>query len=348
MQRIANLIGWPLAAALAAYACRLVVQHPTPIDQALPFIAVLATVIAWASHPALMVAVPLLMAGEIAIPDERMRLLWFGLVLGMECGGLSRRFPGGSAAAALQTVAIIALLRWIPTDNVLWPRELLLAAIAVAIVLALHKTPFAVAVGVLTAFLTPAIPLRTLAIPIVVLLIAIILRPRIELPILSAIAISIPVLFFAWSGVAARGFPLLLERWRPPAPRMPVNVALAAGTSWDIPVPDDARALIVSGANVPRLRRGALLGRIEPGGAEIRVGDASDWGFLRREHWYKARNPLPRDPAGTIRGYGYAAWVDASGRVALPRGARTIRVTADPGLAANASLQVEALELERR
>ena len=49
-------------------------------------------------------------------------------------------------------------------------------------------------------------------------------------------------------------------------------------------------------------------------------------------------------PAGTIRDYGYAAWIDGAGRVALPRGARTIRVTADAALPADASLQVEGFE----
>ena len=30
------------------------------------------------------------------------------------------------------------------------------------------------------------------------------------------------------------------------------------------------------------------------------MGDASDWGYLRRDHFYAAHNPLPRDPAGIM------------------------------------------------
>jgi hypothetical protein len=86
------------------------------------------------------------------------------------------------------------------------------------------------------------------------------------------------------------------------------------------------------------------LGRIEPGGRIVRIGDAADWGYMRREQFYGARNPLPRDAAGKIRGYGYAAWVDGAGRIPLPPNARTIRVTADASLPADAALQVESFE----
>jgi hypothetical protein len=55
---------------------------------------------------------------------------------------------------------------------------------------------------------------------------------------------------------------------------------------------------------------------------------------------------VPRDPAGKIRDYGYAAWVDGAGRVALPRGAARIRVTAAASLPKDAALQVEAFELQ--
>jgi hypothetical protein len=123
-----------------------------------------------------------------------------------------------------------------------------------------------------------------------------------------------------------------------------VGIALAPAKSLTLNVPEQATSLIVSGANVAHFRRGALLGRIEPGGIEVRIGDAADWGALRREHAYGAHNPLPHDPAGIIRGYGYNAWLAGAGRVALPRGARTIRVTGDASLPANASLQVEGFE----
>jgi len=73
---------------------------------------------------------------------------------------------------------------------------------------------------------------------------------------------------------------------------------------------------------------------------------------MRRDAFYGSHNPLPRDPAGKVRGYGYLAWVDGAGRVPLPRlpanGIRTIRVTADAHLPANASLQVEGFEIAAR
>ena len=78
----------------------------------------------------------------------------------------------------------------------------------------------------------------------------------------------------------------------------------------------------------------------------MRIGDIADWGYMRRDAWNHAHNPLPRQPVGRVRDYGYAAWVDGAGRIPLPKGARTIRVTADASLPPGASLQVEGFELE--
>ncbi len=127
--------------------------------------------------------------------------------------------------------------------------------------------------------------------------------------------------------------------------RVTINYAIPPGASRRLDVPPEAASLIVSGANVAHLRRGALLGRIEPGGLAIRVGDAADWGYMRRDHFYDARNPMPRDVAGKVRDWGYAAWIDGAGRIPLPAGARTITITGAATLPANAALQVEAFEL---
>jgi hypothetical protein len=123
-----------------------------------------------------------------------------------------------------------------------------------------------------------------------------------------------------------------------------MHTALAPDKSLELRLPENATALIVSGANVPRLPPGTPLGRVEPDGITIRVGDAADWGFMRREHWYRSLNELPRHSVGLVRDYGYAAWVDGAGRIEL-RGGRTITVIADRNLPRDASLQVEALEL---
>jgi hypothetical protein len=241
----------------------------------------------------------------------------------------------------------ILLLRWIPFPGQ-FVREFVLLAFCLAIVAILRSTPFALLIGVTTALVTPAVPLRTMLLPVIVLIVAALVRramPRLTVPALALVAAI--VVFFPWSGIVARATPYFFETRQPATERHHVNQALAASRSLVIDVPEGAQSLIVSGANVPGMMRGTPLGRMEPGGVDIRIGDAADWGYMRRESFYAARNPLPRDPAGQVRGYGYSAWVDGAGRVPLPRDAKTIRVTGDSRLPAGASLQVEAFELKR-
>ena len=354
---------WIAAAALSAYACHLAVHQATPIDAALPLLAVAVTFLAWLSYPALMLGVPMLILAEIALPDETMRLLAFGAVVAAcvacanaDVGRTSVRPlsipPEGRAEArpALTALTAVILLRWIPLDEVQWGREIVLLILTVAIVVVLGRTPFAVAVAVITALVTPATPMRTLLLPLIVVFVAATARtfgmPRLRLAWPSAMVLGFVMLFFSWSGVVARAFPYFLRQATPQRERWHIRHALPAGESRTYEVPHHARALILSGANVAHFRRGAVLGRIEPGGITVRIDDAADWGYLRREAWYRAHNPLPRDSAGKVRDYGYGAWVDGAGRVPLPDGARLIRVTADARLPEGASLQVEGFELE--
>lgn len=326
---------WIAAAALSAYASYLAVHHATPIDAALPLLAVAVTFLAWLTYPALMLGVPMLIVAEIAIPDETTRLLVFGAIVAAPLG---------------VALIVVMLLRWIPLDHVLWGREIILLILTAAIVIVLGRTPFAVAVGVITALVTPAIPMRTLWVPAAVLIVAAAARavgmPALRLAWPSAVVVGFAMLFFAWSGIVARAFPYFLRTPTPRKERWTIAHALPANESRTYEVPHHAKALILSGANVAHFRRGAVLGRIEPGGITVRIDDAADWGYLRRDAWHHAHNPLPRVSVGTIREYGYAAWVDGAGRVPLPPGARTIRVTADAKLPAGASLQVEGFELE--
>jgi hypothetical protein len=254
------------------------------------------------------------------------------------------------AAPLVIALVAVVLLRWIPLQQVLWGRELLLLAFTGAIVLVLGRTPFAVLVAVVTALVTPAIPMRTLWIPLVVLIAGAAARmvglPKLRLAWPSAVGLAMVMLFFAWSGIVARAFPYFFREPQPQRERWHVGHALPASVSRVYEVPHNATALILSGANVAHFRRGARLGTIEPGGIVVRIGDAADWGYLRRDAFHHARNPLPRVAAGRVREYGYAAWVDGAGRVRLPRGARVIRVTADAKLPPDASLQVEGFELE--
>jgi hypothetical protein len=370
---------WIITAALSAYACQLAVQHATPIDRALPLLAVAVTVCAALSYPAVMVGVPLLVVIEVCVFDENARLLALGMVVAVAVAATLRAFGAqnpailseggwlvgsegppavhGERAAAksdsfhrtpyIVAVAIV-LLRWIPLSEVLVFRELFLLGLCLGIVVALGRTPFAVMIAVVTALMTPAIPLRTLAVPLLVLGVAVAARvfgmPRFELRWPSAVVVAFVMLFFAWSGILARAFPYFLRRVKPELPRNVIAMAVAPAKSLTLNVPENATSLIVSGANVAHFRRGALLGRIEPGGIAVRIGDAADWGVLRRDQAYNAHNPLPRDPAGKIRGYGYNAWLDGAGRVALPKAARAITVTADASLPPNATLQVEGFE----
>ena len=345
---------WIAAAALSAYACQLAVHHTTPIDAALPLLALTVTLCAWLSYPAVMMGVPLLLLAEIAIPEETLRLLTFGAILAAAIAATlgapasSRPVRWLPAGPFLVTVTAILLLRWLPLSEVLPVREVFLLAISCATVAVLGRTPFAVTVAVITALVTPAIPMRTHVVPVIVFAMAALARfvgmPRLRLVWPSTVVLAFVMLFFPWSGIVARAFPYFLREAHEPKPRTVVAQALAPNRSETYAVPDGATQLVVSGANVAHLRRGALLGRIQPGNIAVRIGDGVDWGYLRRGAWYRARNPLPRDSAGQIRDYGYSAWVDGAGRVPLPRGARTIRITADAKLPADASLQVEGFE----
>jgi len=354
-----------VAAAISAWACGAVAQHGTPIDDALPVIAVIVTAIAALTFPAIELAVPLLIGGEIVIADERLRLLWFGLVLGIAFGAAlfgirdsgfaiqtaaESRIPNPESRSIAITIGAIVLLRWIPLRNVLVLRELVLLAIAIAIVAALRWRATGVAIAVAAAVFTPAFPLRTLGFPIAVLIAAAILRqvgmPRLRGDVLASFAICVMLLFFAWSGVFARALPLALTGLPQKTARTPIRMALAPGQSITLDVPPNAHALVVSGANIARVRRGTMAGTI--GATVVRVGDIADWGFLRREHFYASRNTLPPSPAGELRDYGQSAWVDGAARVAIPRNARTLRVSAAANLPSNARLQIESFELVSR
>lgn len=352
---------WIAAAALSAYACHLAVHQTTPIDLALPLLALAVTLCAWLSYPAVMIGVPVLVVAEVAVADEQLRLMVFGCVVtaSVAVAGSGLRVARGSSpdlprdpepgTRNLVLAALcVLLLRWLPFEDVLIPRELFLLGVTLATVAVLGRTPFAVAVGVITALVTPAMPLRTHVVPVIVFAIAAAARffglPRLRLTWPSMVVLAYVMLFFPWSGIVARAFPYFLREAQPEKHRTIVAQALAPNRAETYSVPHEATHLIVSGANVAHLRRGAILGRIQPGNIAVRIGDCADWGYLRREAWYRAHNPLPRSAAGKIRGYGYSAWVDGAGRVPLPRGARTIRVIADGKLPANASLQVEGFE----
>lgn len=348
-------IQWIASGALAAYACHFVVLHATPlhptsIDRSLPLLALAVTALAAVSYRAVMLAVPLLLAAEVAIPDEATRLFAFGVVLAAAFGVAVTRDDAELRwlRPAVITIAALVVLRWIPLADVLFGRELILIAIALAIVAILGAGPVAVAIAVAAALATPAVPLRTLALPALVLFVVFLARvfglPRLRLSVPAAALLGFMMLFFAWSGVVARALPWFLRVAEPEKSRVAVHRAIGTGEAVQFDVPAGTRAVIVSGGNIAHLTRGTLLGRIDPGGRELRIGAVADWGYLRREQYYGSRNPLPSDPAGRLHGHGYRAWVDGAGRIALPQGVSSIVVKADAALPAGSTLQVEGFE----
>jgi hypothetical protein len=168
-------------------------------------------------------------------------------------------------------------------------------------------------------------------------------RARVALPAYVA-AIALVVLW-PWSGLVARAMPSFF-RAAPPSPRaQTIGVALAASQSIDIAVPPGTRRAIVvaSGANVARLKEGRAIGSVND--TPIRIGDVADFGFMRREQFFMARNPLPARPVADIRGYGQAAFLYGAGVVVVP-GAESLHISAAADLPANARLQVESVAFE--
>lgn len=338
--------------------------HATPIDRALPLIVAAMSLVAWLVRDsrwfvAIECALPLLIGWSITIEDDRLRLIGFGVIAGCTfCGALLAAGEMTRWRAAGFVIAGVALLRWLARDRVETGREALIVAGCILMALALGQRTWGIAAALLAALATPAIPAKTAAIPLLAALVFWsgsqlfrkhtdrVWRAFASADAIPILAIAATLLLFPWSGVAARALPYF---WRvaPPGDRVTLNYALAPGQSVDINLPQDSRALTVSAANALRMRPGTLVGRID-GGTAIRIGDIADWGYARREQSWKSANTLPRIPAGKIHGYGYDAWIDGAGRIALRRGLKKIRVTAAPSLPSNARLQVEAIETERR
>lgn len=341
-----------VATILFVYTSSLVLRHPEPIDLALPMIAIVVAVVAAFTHLSVQCAVPLLMLGEIAIDDERLRLVWFGVVLAIAIGGallvVARNDRMSFGRAAVITIASIALLRWIPLSNAGVVRETFLLLLATAIVWVIRPTPVSVVIAVAVALFTPAYPMRTFLFPIAVIVAGAALRlarmPRLHGDAVSSLGLAMMLTFFAWSGALARSLPILIHGMRS-SERVPVHMALAPGESVVIDVPAGARSLVLSAANASQLRAGTVMGRIEQARTPIVIGDLADWGAMRREQYWSSRNPLPLRPAGRVHDYGQAAWIDGAGHFEVPPNSGTIRVTADRRLPRDTRLQIDGYEL---
>ena len=355
--RVAEDVGWFIGALLSVGSAVAAMKFDTPVDRALPLVVFAIFVWSWSVRktvwwPLVQLAIPLAVAFELLPVDEHARLSAIGLATGFAFAvALLCNREMTPAHAALYTTSAVALLRWIPWRDVRAFRELFVLAGAFAILWAFRRalSPIAITIAVAAAFVTPAIPLRTLAFPYLIAVLVIVARvERLRAPLAGAAIGALIVAFFPWSGIVARGLQFLLMRHRSDAPREEVRVALAPSESFDLWLPPRATSVILSGANISRLRPGTVVGSIEPGHVVLRVGDVADWGYMRREHFFASRNHLPRDPAGRIRDYGYSSWIDGAARIPLPLRNGTIRLTADPRLPADARLQIESLEFAER
>jgi hypothetical protein len=159
----------------------------------------------------------------------------------------------------------------------------------------------------------------------------------------ARVAVVALLLLWPWSGIVARAMPNFF--WAKPAPRQVVGVALAASQSIDVGVPPGTKRalLLASGANVARFKKDRVIGTVN--GMPIRIGDVADFGFLRRDQFFFARNPLPRRPVADVRGYGHAAFLYGAGFVEVPP-AETLHISAAGDLPPNARLQVESVGFE--
>jgi len=326
-----------VAAIAAALACAASVQFATPVDRALPFLAV---VIVALNVP---IAVLPLIVVENVIADEPTRLLAIGIVMALAfafvcgadgirgAGSLTR--PGGSEDPPHVLIVLLAVLvlRWIPFANVVLWRELIILGGALAVAYVMNGATLAVVL----ALFSPAWPAK---VAVMLFVIAVIVAFQLRRVKGNNLVVETLIAFFPWSGVMARGWPAFV---RPPhqGNRQYVGLALKPGSAMTIDVPLHAAAVVVSGANVARLPCGTLLGTLD--GRPI---TAPDWGFMRRDQFFASRNCYPRNPAGRIRDYGISAWIDGADRIALPYEARTIRVGVNPQLPKDALLQVEAFE----
>jgi len=108
-----------LGGAVSAVACAVVAAHgATPIDRALPWIAIIVAIVAASAQEMnVFCAVPLLIAAEVTIPGEHLRLLAFGVIV-----------AAAFVAAAAREIHLpllaagVLLLRWIPLQEISWWR----------------------------------------------------------------------------------------------------------------------------------------------------------------------------------------------------------------------------------
>ena len=272
----------------------------------------------------------------ILFPDEHTRLLAYGVVTAITFAVALVNAP--DERHIVFAVCGVLLLRWIPLSNVVVWRELIVLVGALAVFAASRSVVLAIAV----ALFTPVFPARALMFPFVVALIFAFL-PKIRIPEIATAALLV---MWPWSGIVARALPAFLRAERPPEASRPVWIALARGESVSIDAPPGSHraTVIASAANASRLRKGTLMGSIE--GRAVRIGDVADFGYTRREQFFRSQNPAPTRPIDDIKDYGQSAWLHTAGLIDVPVHRGSLHVAAASSLPPGARLQIEAVDFE--
>jgi len=146
----------------------------TPIDAALPLVVVLIALWAWLIREsrwmhAVLAAAPLLVTVEMAVEDERLRLLLLGIVTAAAFAVALFVLQDNKPRWILLGLSATFLLRWIPLAGVEWVKELLvLACVGALLALVRARTPLMMAVVLAVALLTPIHPGRMAFYPLAV------------------------------------------------------------------------------------------------------------------------------------------------------------------------------------
>jgi hypothetical protein len=312
----------------------------TPIDRALPVVILILAILFFTTKRTertkrsvlSVLSVVILLLPPLFFRDEHTRLLAYGVVVAIAMTIAARD-------DIIYVIAGVALLRWIPLSDVILWRELFVLAGAIAIYFASRSALLAIA----AALFTPIFPGKAMLVPFLVALILAFL-PKIRVP---AVAACVLFILWPWSGLMARALVPLLRAEPQPETSKPVWIALQRGESVSIDTPPNAREVTItaSGANAERLRGGTVMGTVE--GKPITIGDIADFGYTRREQFFRSHNPPPRRPIADIKSYGASAWLHTAGLITfhVPRGTTSIRIAAAPDLPPNTRLQIEAVDV---
>lgn len=357
------------------------------------------------ARPWIQLALPLLICATLFTREERTQFLAYGVIVAAAFAAAAAAAPQTFRAAVALTGIGVFLVRWIPIEDVVVWREIVVLIGVLAVVASLcggwlaagsglrgrHHT-LCIAAAIAVAVVTPVIPARGLVFPFAVAVLNL-LPPAARLAIaaamiatlpfarysfapllvVAAIVLALPLvrripllpqtaaaalfMLWPWSGLLARSFPAVLRASHPSDHAQGIGMALEPAQSVSVTVPSGTLAVVVtvSGARTSRMRGGELLGRIDAIGRHGRVvsrtvviGDAADFGFMRRDQFLAARNPPPRLPVDDIRGYGATAWLYGAGRVTIHSTdtIASLRFSAASGLPRQARFQIESIDFE--